>query len=36
MVPGDEATLMAGAGASQADIDLLRGRLGLDRWWRST
>jgi len=31
MVPGDEATLMAGAGASQADIDLLRGRLGLDR-----
>jgi ABC-type dipeptide/oligopeptide/nickel transport system permease component len=31
MVPGDEATLMAGATASQADIDLLRGRLGLDR-----
>jgi ABC-type dipeptide/oligopeptide/nickel transport system permease component len=31
MVPGDEATLMAGATASQADIDLLRARLGLDR-----
>jgi ABC-type dipeptide/oligopeptide/nickel transport system permease component len=31
MVPGDEATLMAGATASQADIDLLRTRLGLDR-----
>ena len=31
MVPGDEATLMAGATASQADIDLLRGRLGLNR-----
>ena len=31
MVPGDEATLMAGATASQADIELLRARLGLDR-----
>jgi ABC-type dipeptide/oligopeptide/nickel transport system permease component len=31
MVPGDEATLMAGATASQADIDLLRAHLGLDR-----
>jgi ABC-type dipeptide/oligopeptide/nickel transport system permease component len=31
MIPGDEATLMAGATASQADIDLLRARLGLDR-----
>lgn len=31
MVPGDEATLMAGGTASQADIDLLRVRLGLDR-----
>jgi ABC-type dipeptide/oligopeptide/nickel transport system permease component len=31
MVPGDEATLLAGATASQADIDLLRTRLGLDR-----
>jgi ABC-type dipeptide/oligopeptide/nickel transport system permease component len=31
MVPGDEAVLMAGATASQADIDLLRVRLGLDR-----
>jgi ABC-type dipeptide/oligopeptide/nickel transport system permease component len=31
MVPGDEATQMAGATASQADIDLLRVRLGLDR-----
>ena len=31
MVPGDEATLMAGGTASQADIDLLRARLGLDR-----
>ena len=31
MVPGDEATLMAGATSSQADIDLLRTRLGLDR-----
>ena len=31
MVPGDEATLMAGATASQADIELLRVRLGLDR-----
>jgi ABC-type dipeptide/oligopeptide/nickel transport system permease component len=31
MVPGDEATLMAGATASQSDIDLLRTRLGLDR-----
>ena len=31
MVPGDEAVLMAGATASQADIDLLRTRLGLDR-----
>jgi ABC-type dipeptide/oligopeptide/nickel transport system permease component len=31
MVPGDEATLMAGAGATQVDIDLLRARLGLDR-----
>jgi ABC-type dipeptide/oligopeptide/nickel transport system permease component len=30
-VPGDEATQMAGATASQADIDLLRARLGLDR-----
>ena len=26
MVPGDEATLMAGATASQVDIDLLRAR----------
>jgi ABC-type dipeptide/oligopeptide/nickel transport system permease component len=31
LVPGDEATLMAGATASQADIELLRRRLGLDR-----
>jgi ABC-type dipeptide/oligopeptide/nickel transport system permease component len=31
MVPGDEATLMAGATASRADIELLRARLGLDR-----
>lgn len=31
LVPGDEAVLMAGATASQEDIDLLRGRLGLDR-----
>src|SRR5262245_26177745 len=31
MVPGDEATLMAGATASQADIDILRARLALDR-----
>jgi ABC-type dipeptide/oligopeptide/nickel transport system permease component len=31
MIPGDEATLIAGATASQADIDLLRARLGLDR-----
>ncbi len=31
LVPGDEATLMAGATASQADIELLRTRLGLDR-----
>src|SRR5262245_36278737 len=31
MVPGDEAVLMAGGTASQADIDLLRARLGLDR-----
>jgi ABC-type dipeptide/oligopeptide/nickel transport system permease component len=31
MVPGDEATQMAGATASQADIELLRARLGLDR-----
>ena len=31
MVPGDEATLMAGATATQADIELLRARLGLDR-----
>ncbi|MBI1777186.1 MAG: ABC transporter permease [Proteobacteria bacterium] len=31
MIPGDEATLMAGASASQAEIDLLRVRLGLDR-----
>lgn len=30
-VPGDEAMMMAGATASQADIDLLRIRLGLDR-----
>jgi ABC-type dipeptide/oligopeptide/nickel transport system permease component len=30
-VPGDEAMMMAGATASQADIDLLRTRLGLDR-----
>jgi ABC-type dipeptide/oligopeptide/nickel transport system permease component len=30
-VPGDEAQMMAGATASQADIDLLRVRLGLDR-----
>jgi ABC-type dipeptide/oligopeptide/nickel transport system permease component len=30
-VPGDEALMMAGATASQADIDLLRVRLGLDR-----
>jgi ABC-type dipeptide/oligopeptide/nickel transport system permease component len=30
-VPGDEATLMAGATASQADIELLRERLGLNR-----
>ena len=30
-VPGDEAQMMAGATASQADIDLLRARLGLDR-----
>ena len=31
MVPGDEAQLMAGATASQADIDALRIRLGLDQ-----
>lgn len=31
LVPGDEAVLMAGATASQADIDLLRTHLGLDR-----
>lgn len=31
LVPGDEAVLMAGATASQADIDLLRQHLGLDR-----
>lgn len=31
LVPGDEAALMAGATASQADIDLLRVKLGLDR-----
>ena len=30
-VPGDEAQMMAGATASQVDIDLLRTRLGLDR-----
>lgn len=30
-VPGDEAQLMAGATASQADIELLRTRLGLDQ-----
>jgi ABC-type dipeptide/oligopeptide/nickel transport system permease component len=30
-VPGDEATLMAGATASQADIERLRGQLGLDK-----
>ena len=30
-VPGDEAQLMAGATASQADIELLRARLGLDQ-----
>jgi ABC-type dipeptide/oligopeptide/nickel transport system permease component len=29
-VPGDEATLMAGATASQVDIERLRGQLGLD------
>lgn len=31
LVPGDEAVLMAGSTASQADIDLLRSHLGLDR-----
>jgi ABC-type dipeptide/oligopeptide/nickel transport system permease component len=31
LVPGDQAALMAGATASQADIDLLRVKLGLDR-----
>lgn len=30
-VPGDEAQMMAGATASQADIELLRVRLGLDQ-----
>ena len=30
-VPGDEAQMMAGATASQADIELLRARLGLDQ-----
>jgi len=30
-VPGDEATLMAGATASQVDIERLRGQLGLDK-----
>ncbi len=30
-VPGDEAQMMAGATASQVDIELLRTRLGLDR-----
>lgn len=30
-VPGDEAQMMAGATASQVDIDLLRTRLGLDQ-----
>ena len=30
-VPGDEAQMMAGATASQADIELLRTRLGLDQ-----
>src|SRR5213078_631993 len=30
-VPGDEATLMAGATASQADIERLRSQLGLDK-----
>jgi len=30
-VPGDEATLMAGATASQVDIERLRAQLGLDK-----
>lgn len=30
-VPGDEAQMMAGATASQVDIELLRARLGLDQ-----
>ena len=31
LVPGDPALTMAGMGASQSDIDVLRERLGLDR-----
>ena len=30
-IPGDEATLMAGATATQAEIDATRHQLGLDR-----
>ena len=30
-VPGDEATMVAGATATQAEIDVVRHQLGLDR-----
>ena len=30
-VPGDEATMMAGATATQAEIEVVRHQLGLDR-----
>ena len=32
-VPGDEATMVAGATATQAEIDVIRHQLGLDRPW---
>src|SRR5947208_16274829 len=32
-VPGDEATLAAGATATQAEIENMRHQLGLDRTW---